>query len=172
MIYWEVIILESIIWTRLAKQLLSNAAKQSETDPPKAKTQRWRWCPRATSQAAAATGGGGVSDRRVPLWLSTVARIWISNIILWKGKAEWDFKKITIKRSKVEWDRPSQSPSPSAAVLVLWEGYLLKPETLYLDLRLCICLTRWFQHMYPSISLRHISTWNCRCTPIFQPTDF
>ncbi len=41
--------------------------------------QRWRRCARATSQAAAATGGGGDSDRRVPLRLSIVARIWISN---------------------------------------------------------------------------------------------
>ena len=89
MIYWEVIILEYIICTRLEKQLLSNTAKRSETDPPKAKAQRWWRCARATSQAAAAaTGGGGDSDRRVPLQLSVVARIWISNIILWEGEAE------------------------------------------------------------------------------------
>jgi hypothetical protein len=41
--------------------------------------QQWRRRARATSQAAAAKGGDGDSDRRVSLWLSVVARIWISN---------------------------------------------------------------------------------------------
>jgi len=34
---------------------------------------------RVTSQAVAATGGGGDSNRGVPLWLSVIAQIWISN---------------------------------------------------------------------------------------------